>query len=226
MDRSQYHPTSSSSWEKRLTPVGDLGPGLSSSEVPPGEVGTFGADNTYPKYVRLGFANDPFDLADDSKAYSPSKPETAENCRNEQADEFFHKAKAAYDNGVWQTDASTHARKMDVDKSEVEDGTTLLEPKPGMRTLKLAYFFSGVKRKASIAEELKALCRKDGFGLIVYEVDVLVGGRQHDLLDQEAQEDWLLRLEDGEFDCIILSPPCGSWSRFNWANDDGPQPCR
>ena len=92
--------------------------------------------------------------------------------------------------------------------------------------MRLAYFFFGFKRKSSIAEELKLLCTKGGFGLTVHEVDVLVGGKEHYLLDRGSQQDWLLRLEDGKFDCIILSPPCGAWCRANWANDDDPKPCR
>ena len=63
-------------------------------------------------------------------------------------------------------------------------------------------------------------------GVVEIEVDVLVGGSEHDLLDKESQDNWIARLEDGDFDCILLSPPCGSWSRANWANDDGPKPCR
>ena len=34
------------------------------------------------------------------------------------------------------------------------------------------------------------------------------------------------RFEAGEFDCVLLSPHCGTWSRANWANGDGPKPCR
>ena len=63
-------------------------------------------------------------------------------------------------------------------------------------------------------------------GLTVYEVDVLVGGSEHDLLDKNSQDLLISRLEEGEFDFIILSPPCGIWSRANWANNDGPKPCR
>ena len=91
----------------------------------------------------------------------------------------------------------------------------MLEAKEGGRTLKLAYFFAGVKRKASVAEELRKLCAKDWYGLRVYEVDVLIGGSEHDLLDKETQESWLGRLEAGEFDCVLLSPPCGILSRAN-----------
>ena len=34
------------------------------------------------------------------------------------------------------------------------------------------------------------------------------------------------QIRSSEFDIVVLSPPCGSWSRANWANDDGPKPCR
>ena len=37
---------------------------------------------------------------------------------------------------------------------------------------------------------------------------------------------WLARVAQGDFDFVILSPPCGSWSRANWADDKWPQPCR
>ena len=73
---------------------------------------------------------------------------------------------------------------------------------------------------------MKILCKQDGLGLTVFEVDVLIGGSEHDLLDREKQDQWLARLEDGDFDCVMLSPPCGTWSRANWANDNGPKPCR
>ena len=79
-----------------------------------------------------------------------------------------------------------------------------------MTTLRVAYFFSGIQKKASIAEQLKARCEKEGIGLTVFEIDVMIGGSSHDLLDRESQDQWLARLGDGEFDVIILSPPCGS----------------
>ena len=83
-----------------------------------------------------------------------------------------------------------------------------------------------MSRKASIAQSLKALCEADGFGLEFFEVDILVGGSAHDLLSKEAQEAYIARIVEGEFDVVILSPPCGTWSRANWANTDGPAPCR
>ena len=60
----------------------------------------------------------------------------------------------------------------------------------------------------------------------MFEIDVLVGGKAHDLLDRHSQDQWLARVEAGEFDMLVLSPPCGSWSRANYANDDGPKPVR
>ena len=70
------------------------------------------------------------------------------------------------------------------------------------------------------------MCSKDGYGLDFFDVDIHVGGKAHDLLDEEIQEDFLSEIANGEFDMVILSPPCGTWSRLNWANDDGPAPCR
>ena len=99
------------------------------------------------------------------------------------ANDLVSEAKAAYEDGVWQTDASRHAKHRKVDPSTIEGGTTVLEARPGKATLKMAYFFSGVKRKASIAEQLKRRCAKQGLGLIIFEIDVLVGGDEHDLLN-------------------------------------------
>ena len=50
-----------------------------------------------------------------------------------------------------------------------------VEARNGLPTLRVACFFSGVERKASIAEFLKEWCTAEGFGLAFYEVDTLVG---------------------------------------------------
>ena len=128
--------------------------------------------------------------------------------------------------GVWQSDGSRHCAEGQVKGGDVSGGTLIVPARSGHRTLKVAYFFSGIKRKASIGNSLRKLCESSGTGLIVHEVDILVGGSEHDLMDPSSQDDWMSRVEAGEFDVCIYSPPCGSWSRANWANDDGPQPCR
>ena len=126
--------------------------------------------------------------------------------------------------GVWQSDGSQHASK---DQMMPDLGTrpsVRVAPRKGMRTLKVAYFFSGLHRKASIADHLRTMCRKSGFGLDFWEIDILVGGKAHDLMAKEAQDAWLSKIEEGHFNICICSPPCGTWSRSNWANDSGPQP--
>ena len=57
------------------------------------------------------------------------------------ANSLMTEAKAAYDDGVWQTDASRHAKHRKLDPSTIEGGTTVLEARPGTATLKMAYFF-------------------------------------------------------------------------------------
>ena len=92
-------------------------------------------------------------------------------------------------------------------------GLLLFQAVNGKPTLKVAFlFFSGVKRKASIDHAAHLLCEKAGFGLAMHEVDILVGGDQHDLMTKSMQASWMARVEAGEFDCGIYSPPCGSWT--------------
>jgi hypothetical protein len=83
-----------------------------------------------------------------------------------------------------------------------------------------------VQRKASIAQELKKLCEAEGIGLYFKEIDTLIGGSEHDLLDRESQEAILAEIGAGDFDIVILSPPCGSWSRANYSEKPGPKPVR
>ena len=90
----------------------------------------------------------------------------------------------------------------------------------------MLYLFSGVSRCASIAEFLKVLFSERGAGLDAYEGDIPLEGKDHHLLDKLSQREWLARIGAGDFDMVILSPPCGTWSRASWAKDDGPPPCR
>ena len=135
-------------------------------------------------------------------------------------------ADAAKIGGAWQTDGSRHTIGLRLTEEERQDGTVLVEPQEGRTTLRVCYLFSGVKRKASIGEHLRKLCAKEGIGLRMYEGDILVGGSDHDLLDKASQDKWMARIESGDFDVVILSPPCGSWSRANYSDKPGPQPVR
>ena len=89
----------------------------------------------------------------------------------------------------------------------------VVTPPEGRPTFRAAYFFSGESRRSSVGEELKALAIAKKCNLIVHEIDILNGGAQHDLLDHEAQSRWEARIESGEFDLVVLTPPCSSWTR-------------
>ena len=92
-------------------------------------------------------------------------------------------------------------------------GRVVLEPQEGKRTMRVAYFFSGMSRKAFIGEKLLKFCAKAGLGLVVDEIDIVNGGKSHDLFDRDAQFDSEAMATGGEYDLIILSQPCTSWSR-------------
>ena len=77
------------------------------------------------------------------------------------------------------------------------DPTSRVTARDNKPTLRVAYFFSGVPRKASIAGQLARLCEASGFGLHVEEIDIYVGGSQHDLMLKSTQDVYLARIAAG-----------------------------
>ena len=49
---------------------------------------------------------------------------------------------------------------------------------------------------------------------------------KHDLSLPKVRQSYLDRIAAKEFDAILLSPPCASFSRATWANFRGPGPVR
>ena len=47
------------------------------------------------------------------------------------------------------------------------------------------------------------MCKAEGIGLEIEEVDIHIGGKAHDLLDKGAQEHLLARIDSGDFDLVI-----------------------
>ena len=105
-----------------------------------------------------------------------------------------------------------------------EGGVITVPARDGSATIRVAHLFSGKSRRASVAEELRALCLKTGMGLHFEQLDIHVGGASHELLDADRQAELEARIAEGEFDFLILSPPCGSWSRLNYGHKSGPKP--
>ena len=97
--------TTSAPSSSSFCPVGDLGKGFSSSRPPPGDLGRWGKDCAYP--FELSPARD--------GDWGGPKPERVRDAKMACAENFADKAQAAFDNGVWQTDASHHARHKVVD---------------------------------------------------------------------------------------------------------------
>ena len=126
----------------------------------------------------------------------------------------------------YEPDSSQKAAAWKKTTKDQEVAEIVLKPKHGKPSLRMAYFFAGKSRKASVGEELRKLCEADGFGLIVYEVDILNGGSAHDLINTESQAAWEARVQSGEFDVIFVTPPCSSWTRALFSDKPGPPPCR
>eukprot|EP00974_Lingulodinium_polyedra_P086203 8349896-Lingulodinium_polyedra.AAC.1 len=61
--------------------------------------------------------------------------------------------------------------------------------------------------------------------LVVHEADIFRDATQ-DLLASDVQQEHIEAIQAGSYHVVFCTPPCGSWSRANWANSRGPRPCR
>ena len=84
---------------------------------------------------------------------------------------------AAMVDGVWKSDASRHTIDGPMKRTATSKYSIEVQARDDLPTIRVAYFFSGVERKASIGNKLKNLCAKHGYGLRFEEIDILVGGK-------------------------------------------------
>jgi hypothetical protein len=93
--------------------------------------------------------------------------------------------------------------------------------------LKVLYLFAGAPRRADINSFLHASSLAQEFDLNVREVDI-ARSESDDLSSAQLWEQLFAEIRDGKYDVIIMSPPCGTWSRvrFQWQLHPGPRPQR
>lgn len=87
--------------------------------------------------------------------------------------------------------------------------------------MRILYLFSGQHRKTSVATILKEKSAAAGITVEIEEVDIAIRPAD-DLSVEEVQKRYLDRISKGEFDCVIATPPCSTWSRVRGANCRGP----
>eukprot|EP00435_Cladocopium_sp_Y103_P020454 s3417_g5.t1 len=95
----------------------------------------------------------------------------------------------------------------------------------GSKELRVLYLFSGGPRKSDVRSYLEDLCFKNGVKLKMTEVDLLLSD-DHDLSNDSKWNELLEKIKANEYDVILMSPPCSTWSRAVWANRLGPRPVR
>ena len=91
--------------------------------------------------------------------------------------------------------------------------------------IKVLYLFSGKRRKTNVAAVLRAWSLHAEFEIEVDEWDIL-NGPSFDLLADENRDRLLAAISQGIYAAVLMSPPCGTWSRAPWANQFGPRPLR
>ena len=97
--------------------------------------------------------------------------------------------------------------------------------------LRVLYLFAGVKRQADIGGALKSMVHAwnsknphQRIALRLHEVDTLRGGDDHNLTKKELKTSLLRSIREGEWDVVIVAPPCNTYSRATFAGGEGPTP--
>ena len=94
------------------------------------------------------------------------------------------------------------------------------------------YLFAGHRRKAELREAIRIAVAEaaaaTGLSLECKfeEVDLQIGGDDHNLLVASRRDAYLSRISVREFDFVPASPPCNTITRVQFANGIGPSPVR
>ena len=92
--------------------------------------------------------------------------------------------------------------------------------------LRVLYLFAGAKRRGSLKEAFAKLAAEFRTKVQVTELDALQGGQKHNMLKNMRRKRLLQKVVSGNFDVIVTTPPCSSFSRARFANKQGPRPVR
>ena len=112
-----------------------------------------------------------------------------------------------------------------LDEASARPAQLLPIPPPPLQFLRVLYIFAGARRRSDILECLTSLCTSQGVELSMTELDTC-RDPLHDVLVESVQKALLTRLENPEFDVLIVTPPCSSWSRALFNRKPGPRPVR
>ena len=92
-------------------------------------------------------------------------------------------------------------------------------------SIHVLYVFCGKRRKSDLKACLEELCQSDDLELCITEFDTELDA-SHDVTDPRLWKSILLRISESEFNVVIVTPPCSTWSRVRFANLRGPKPVR
>ena len=120
-------------------------------------------------------------------------------------------------------------------RSGADTGTDSVPPNaiPAEIPWRILYLFAGRQRQADLEDALRAQVQRFNDGspqvtvrLAMTQVDTLRGGSAHDLLSEERQRAHLSAIGNGQYDLVLVAPPCNTFSRAVFSNQPGPRPIR
>ena len=91
--------------------------------------------------------------------------------------------------------------------------------------MRVLYLFAGPRRRAELGTALQEIGAGRGINVLMEEHDIL-RGEKSDLAHSKKEQVRLDRIANGDFDVVITSPPCDTFTRAVYTNRRGPKPVR
>ena len=96
-----------------------------------------------------------------------------------------------------------------------------MTPPQRKTAVRVLYLFAGRKRRSDLREYLIKECKEKDYNLVLDEIDVLRNAKKGDLSSEKRRRYYIHKTATGNYDAVIASPPCGTFSRAR-ARPGGP----
>ena len=101
----------------------------------------------------------------------------------------------------------------------------LVPTSPAVPFVSVLYVFAGKARKSDVGDQLRQLHAEGTINLQLSELDLL-RDEDHNVLNASCWTPVKQAMEAGDFQVLIMTPPCNTHSRARYANSQGPAPLR
>ncbi len=99
-----------------------------------------------------------------------------------------------------------------------------MKPAADSLAIRILYLFAGESRHADMGAAFRKLAHDNSaLNLEIVEMDILRGGKDHDLLRPQLRAEILKDIQVGKWEIVMAAPPCSTFYMATFSGDEGPK---